>query len=67
MMSYGLPWWLSGKEPPDNAGHPGSIPGSGKSPREGNGSPLQYSWLGNPMDWQATVPWGRKSRIRLSD
>ena len=36
----------------------GSIPGSGRSPREGNGNPLQYSCLGNPMDrgaWQATV------------
>ena len=36
----------------------GSIPGSGRSPGEGNGSPLQYSCLGNPMDrraWRATV------------
>ena len=36
----------------------GSIPGSGRSPGEGNGNPLQYSCLGNPMDrgtWQATV------------
>ena len=41
-----------------NAGDPGSIPGSGKSSREGNGNPLQYSCLENPMDrgvWQATV------------
>ena len=41
-----------------NAGDPGSIPGSGRSPGEGNGNPLQYSCLGNPMDrgaWQATV------------
>ena len=40
-----------------NAGDTGSIPGSGRSPREGNGSPLQYSCLGNPMDrgaWKAT-------------
>ena len=38
-----------------NAGDEGSIPGSGRSPREGNGVPLQYSCLGNPMDggaWQ---------------
>ena len=37
----------------------GSIPGLGKSPREGNGKPLQYSCLGNPIDrgaWRATVP-----------
>ena len=33
-----------GKEPTCNAGDPGSIPGSGSSPREGIGSPLQYSW-----------------------
>ena len=42
---------------PPNAGDAGFIPGLGRSPREGNGSPLQYSCLGNPMDrgaWQAT-------------
>ena len=33
-----------------NAGDPGSIPGSGKSPGEGNGNPLQYSFLENSMD-----------------
>ena len=46
------------KESASNAGYPGSIPGSGRSPRERNGNPLQYSCLGNPMDgeaWQATV------------
>ena len=46
------------KNPPANAGDVGSISGSGKSPGEGNGNPLQYSYLGNPMDrgaWQATV------------
>ena len=40
------------------AGDAGSIPGSGRSPREGNGKAPQYSCLGNPMgrgDWQATV------------
>ena len=38
----------------------GLIPVSGRSSREGNGNPLQYSCLGNPMDggaWQATVHW----------
>ena len=47
-----------GKEAACNAGDPGSIPGSGRSPGEGNGNPLQYSCLENPMDrgvWQATV------------
>ena len=41
----------------------GLIPGWGRSPGEGNGNPLQYSCLENPMDrgaWQATVPWGHK-------
>ena len=47
-----------GKESACSAGDLGSIPGSGRSPREGNGNLLQYSCLGNPMDrggWQATV------------
>ena len=41
-----------------SAGDPGSIPGSRRSPGEGNGNPLQYSCLGNPMDrgpWRAAV------------
>ena len=38
------------KNLPANAGDAGSIPGSGRSLREGNGNPLQYSGLGNPMD-----------------
>ena len=37
------------KNPPTNKGDTGSIPGSGRSPREGNGNPLQHSWLGNPI------------------
>ena len=36
-----------------NAGDPGSIPGLGRSPGEGNGNPLQYSCLENPMDGEA--------------
>ena len=47
------------KNPPANAGDVGSIPGRlGRSPEGGNGNPLQYSFLGNPMDrgaWQATI------------
>ena len=39
------------KNPPANAGEVGSIPGSGRSPGEGNGNPLQYSCLKNPMDF----------------
>ena len=47
-----------GKASACNAGDPGSIPGLGQSPGEGNGYPLQYSCLENPMDrgtWWATV------------
>ena len=46
------------KNPPANAGDMDSIPGLGRSPGEGNGIPLQYSCLGNPMDrgaWWTTV------------
>ena len=46
------------KNPPASAGDPGSIPGSGRSPGEGSGNPLQYSCLRNPTGrgaWKATV------------
>ena len=56
---------LATKNLPANAGdiREGSIPGSGRSPREGNGNPLQYSCLENPMNrgaWQVTVHGGHK-------
>ena len=41
------------KNLPANTGDMSSIPGSGRSPGEGNGNPLQYSCLGNPMDREA--------------
>ena len=53
-----------------NAGDPGLIPGLGRSSGEGNGNPLQYSCLENPMDrgaWQATVHGVAKSWTQLSD
>ena len=50
MAAFGLPRWLSGKESTRNAGGLGSICGPGRSPGEGNGNPLQYSCLENPMD-----------------
>ena len=59
-----------GKASVYNAGDPGSIPGSGRSPGEGNGNPLQYSCLANSMDagaWWATVHGVPKSQTRLSD
>ena len=58
---------------PANAGDTrdaGSILGSRRSPGEGNGNPLQYSCLENPMDrkaWWATVDGAAKSRTQLSD
>ena len=46
----GFPGGSDGKESACNAGDLGSIPGSGRSPGEGNGNPLQHSCLENPMD-----------------
>ena len=53
-----FPGGSDGKASAYNAGDPGSIPGSGRTPGEGKGTPLQYSCLENPMDggaWKATV------------
>ena len=58
---WGFPGGSVVKNPPTNAGDVGLIPGLGRSPGEGNGNPLQYSCLGNPVDqeaWRATVPGG---------
>ena len=57
-LRLGFPGGSVVKNPPANAGHVGSVSGLARSPGGGNGSPLQYSCLGNPMDreaWQATV------------
>ena len=62
-IQTGLPWWLDSKESACNAVDLGSVPGLGSSSGEGNGSPLQYSYLENSMvreTWQAYSPWGRK-------
>ena len=62
----------SGKESAYSTGDAGDVgltPGSGRSPRGGNGNPLQYSCLENPMGrgaWQATVHSAAKSRRQLS-
>ena len=61
----GFPDSSVGKESTCNAGDPGLIPGSGRSPGEGKGYPLQYSGLENSMDW--IVHGVSKSRARLSD
>ena len=66
----GFPGGSDGKASARNVGDPGSIPGSGRSPGEGNGNPLQYSCLENSMDggaWWATVHGVAKSRTRPSD
>ena len=59
-----FPCGSDGKVSAYNVGDPGSIPGLGRSPGEGNGNPLQYSYLENPMDggaWQVTYsPRGHK-------
>ena len=58
MPARGFPGSSNGKESACNVGDLGSIPGLGRSPGEGNGNPLQYSCLENPMDrgaWQAIV------------
>ena len=66
----GFPGGSDGKASACNARHSGSIPGSGRSPGEGNGNPLQYSCLENSMDggaWWATAHGVTKSHTWLSD
>ena len=72
MPARGFPGRSNGKESACNAGDLGSIPGLERSPGEGNGNPLQYSCLENPMDrgaWQATCysPWGRTDFTFVND
>ena len=69
-INVGLPLGSDGKVSACNAGDPGSIPGSGRSPGEGNGNPLQCSCLQNSMDgeaWWVTVHGVAKSWTQLSD
>ena len=69
-LQMDFPGSSDGKVSVYNAGDLGSILGSGRSAEEGNGNPLQYYCLENPMDrgtWQATVHGVAKSRTRLSD
>ena len=67
---HGIPGGSDSKESACNAGDLGSVPGLARSPGEGNGYPLQYSCLENPMDrgaWGATVHRVVKSWPRLGD
>ena len=69
-LSHGLPRGSDGKKSTCDAGDLGLIPGSERSPGEGNGYPIQYSHLENSMErgaWWATVHGVTKSRTRLSD
>ena len=68
-QNQSLPGGSGGKESACNVGDPGMIPRSRRSPREGNGNPLQYSCLENSIDrgtWQATVHGVIKSPTRLT-
>ena len=61
--AWGFPGGSDGKESACSARDPDSIPGSGRSPGEGNGNPLQYSYLENSMDrgaWRALQFMGHK-------
>ena len=70
LVQQGFPGGSEVKVSACNAGDLDSIPGSGRSPGEGNGNPLQYSCLENPVDgrdWKAAVHSVAKSWTRLSD
>ena len=69
-LMVGFPVGSVVKNLPVNAGDVSSIPEKGRSPGEGNGNPLQFSYLENPMDrgaWQVTVPGAIKGWSQLSN
>ena len=69
-VKKGFPGGSDSKEFSCNAAYPGLIPGLGRSRAEGNGYPLQYSWLENSMErgaWWAVVHVFAKSQTQLSD
>ena len=62
-IKMGLPQWFSSKKSACSAGDAGLIPGSGRSPGEGNDNPIQYSCLENPLGQRSLAgysPWGHK-------
>ena len=68
LLEGDFPSGSDGKASAYNAGDPGSIPGSGRSPGEGNGNPLQYSCLENPMDGGAWYTlWDHGPSLSLSE
>ena len=69
-LQLGFPPGSDDKESAVNAGDSSSIPGLGRSPREGHGNPLQYCCLKNPLDrgaWQAIVQRFTESQTLLSN
>ena len=69
LQRLGFPGGTMVKNLPANAGDAGSVPELGRSPGEGNGNPLQYSCLGNPMDreaWWPTVQGSQRVRHNLA-
>ena len=60
LLSDSFPGGSDGKASACNVGDRGLIPGSGRSPGEGNGNPLQYFCLENSMDGKPSSPWGCK-------
>ena len=68
LIHWGFPHWLRSKESACNSGQAGDlglIPGLGRFPEEGTGTPLQYSCLGNPIDgeaWQLQSMGSQKSQ-----
>ena len=69
-FTEGFPGGSDGKAPASNVGDPGSLPGLGRSPGEGNGNSLQYSCLENSTDrgaWRTMVHGVTKSQTQLSD
>ena len=70
MVCFSFPGGSNGKKSACNSGALSLIPGLGRSPGEGNGYPLQYSCLENPMDrgaWWATVPGVAKNWTRVTN
>ena len=70
LLRWHFPGDSNGKESARSEGKPGSIPGSGRSPGEGNGNSLQYSCLENAMDrgaWWATIHGVTESQTQLSN
>ena len=65
-LVFGFPGGSVVKSSPASAGDVGPIPGSGRAPGEGNGNPIQYSCLGNPMDRGSLVGYSPQGCKKVS-